>query len=50
MNEVKSFQISKREVWESYKVVKSKKGAAGVDQQSLEDFEKDLKENSSSSC
>ena len=41
----KSFQISKRAVWEAYKSVKAKKGAAGVDGQSIEDFEKDLKNN-----
>lgn len=45
MTEVKSFQISKKEVWESYKQVKRNKGAAGVDGQSLEEFEKDLKGN-----
>ena len=41
----KPFQISKRAVWEAYKSVKAKKGAAGVDGQSIEDFEKDLKNN-----
>jgi len=32
-------------VYEAYKAVKSKRGAAGVDGQSLEDFDKDLKGN-----
>ena len=41
----KPFQISKRAVWEAYKSVKANKGAAGVDGQSIEDFEKDLKNN-----
>jgi group II intron reverse transcriptase/maturase len=39
----KSFDISKREVWEAYERVKANKGAPGVDGHSIEDFEKDLK-------
>jgi len=45
MNEAKPFCISKKEVWEAYKRVKENKGAAGVDEQSIEDFEKRLKKN-----
>ena len=45
MAEGKSYEISKQVVWEAYKKVKSNRGAAGVDRQSLEDFEKDLKGN-----
>jgi RNA-directed DNA polymerase len=45
MNEAKPFCISKWEVWEAYKGVKANKGAAGVDEQSIEDFEKRLKKN-----
>ena len=41
----KPFEISKRTVWEAYKRVKAKKGAAGVDDESIEDFEEDLKNN-----
>jgi group II intron reverse transcriptase/maturase len=41
----KSFDISKREVWEAYERVKAKKGAPGVDGCSIEEFEKDLKNN-----
>jgi group II intron reverse transcriptase/maturase len=41
----KSFDISKREVWEAYQRVKANKGAAGVDGCSIEDFEADLKNN-----
>jgi RNA-directed DNA polymerase len=41
----KSFDISKWEVWEAYRQVKAKKGSAGVDGCSVEDFEKDLKNN-----
>ena len=42
---VKSFEISKGLVWEAYKRVKAKKGAAGVDGQSIADFEGDLRNN-----
>ena len=45
MSEAKPFCISKKEVWEAYKRVKENKGAAGVDEQSIEDFEKRLKKN-----
>ncbi len=43
--EGKSFEIPKRLVWEAYKSVKANKGAAGVDGQSIEDFESDLRNN-----
>ena len=45
MSEAKSFCISKNEVWEAYKRVKMNKGAAGVDDESIEDFERNLKDN-----
>lgn len=41
----KSFQIPKQLVWEAYRRVKANKGAAGVDGQSMTDFESDLKNN-----
>jgi RNA-directed DNA polymerase len=41
----KPFDISKQEVWEAYERVKANKGAPGVDGCSIEDFEKDLKNN-----
>jgi len=41
----KSFDISKRLVWEAYKSVKANQGAAGVDGQSVEAFEADLQNN-----
>ncbi|MEV6057802.1 group II intron reverse transcriptase/maturase [Streptomyces sp. NPDC052107] len=41
----KSFEISKHLVFEAYLRVKANKGAAGVDGQSIEQFEADLKGN-----
>src|ERR1039457_2327955 len=37
--------ISKWEVWEAYKRVKANQGAAGVDEQTIVDFERNLKGN-----
>lgn len=45
MNKTKPFDIPKELVWEAFKLVKANKGAAGVDQQSIEDFEKNLSGN-----
>jgi RNA-directed DNA polymerase len=45
MTRTKSFDISKREVWEAFKKVKANQGAAGVDGQSIEEFEADLTGN-----
>ena len=45
MEKAKPFEISKREVWESFKLVKAKKGSAGVDEQTIAEFEKDLANN-----
>lgn len=41
----KPFDISKLAVWEAYRRVKANKGAAGVDEQSIAEFERDLKGN-----
>ena len=41
----KPFGIEKRQVYEAYKAVKSNQGAAGVDGQTIEQFEMDLKGN-----
>ena len=45
MSKTKPFAISKRAVWEAYLQVKENRGAAGVDRQSLEDFEQDRDNN-----
>jgi RNA-directed DNA polymerase len=41
----KPFEISKWAVWEAYRRVKANKGAAGVDEQSIAEFEGDLSGN-----
>ena len=41
----KPFVISKEAVYEAYLRVKANKGAAGVDEQSIKEFERDLKGN-----
>src|SRR5437868_7740148 len=45
MSKAKPYEIGKLEVWEAYKRVKENRGAAGVDQQSLEEFETNLRGN-----
>jgi RNA-directed DNA polymerase len=45
VNKAKPFCISKWEVWEAYRRVKANQGAAGVDGQSISEFEVDLKNN-----
>lgn len=41
----KPFNISKRQVYEAYKAVKSNQGAAGVDKETIEQFEANLQGN-----
>src|SRR4051812_22376353 len=41
----KPFNITKKQVYEAYKAVKSNGGAAGVDKQTIEQFESDLQNN-----
>jgi RNA-directed DNA polymerase len=45
LDKAKPWSIPKQRVWEAYKRVKANRGAAGVDDQSIEEFEKDLKNN-----
>jgi len=43
--QAKPFNISKKVVWEAFKRVKANQGAAGVDSESVEEFERNLKNN-----
>jgi len=45
LEKAKSWSIPKRFIWEAYKRVKANRGAAGVDDQSIEEFDADLKNN-----
>lgn len=45
MNETKPYRISKQLVWDAYLRVKENDGAPGVDGQTMEDFERNLKGN-----
>jgi hypothetical protein len=45
VSEAKPFSISKWEVWDAYQQVKVNQGAAGIDEQSIAEFEEHLKDN-----
>jgi len=45
MTKAKPFEISKRQVWEAYQRVKANKGAAGVDDQTISEFDQDMENN-----
>ena len=45
MSEPKPFVISKMVVWEAYEKVRANQGAAGVDGESIAEFEENLKAN-----
>jgi len=45
LKRAKPFEISKKVVWEAWERVKANHGVAGVDEESIADFEKDLKDN-----
>ena len=45
MDPSKTFTISKHSVMAAYKAVKANGGSAGIDKQTIEDFEKNLKDN-----
>jgi RNA-directed DNA polymerase len=45
VDRAKPFDIPKREVWEAYKKVRANQGTAGVDGESIADFEAHLSNN-----
>ena len=45
VDKARPFCIDKRDVWQAYKQVKANQGAAGVDGQTIEDFDRDLSRN-----
>lgn len=45
MDETKSFNISKALVYQAFKAVKTNRGAAGVDEESIQDFAENLEDN-----
>jgi len=45
LSKAKSFSISKQVVWKAYKLVKANKGSAGIDEETITDFEGNLKDN-----
>jgi retron-type reverse transcriptase len=45
LGKAKPFDIPKRIVWEAYQRVKANRGAAGVDDQSIEAFDRGVKNN-----
>ena len=45
MDKAKPFDIPKQEVWKAFKKVKANQGAAGVDGQSVAEFEAELSDN-----
>ncbi len=45
MDQTKPFDIPKEVIWNAYKRVKQNKGSHGVDEVSLQDFERNLKDN-----
>ncbi len=45
MVKTNSYLISRYTIWEAYKLVKANQGAAGVDEQSIQKFEENLKDN-----
>jgi RNA-directed DNA polymerase len=45
LEKAKSFAISRQAVWEAYKKIKANRGAAGVDEISIKEFDKKMKDN-----
>ena len=49
MSTTKPYTIPKRLVWEAYQRVRANRGASGIDEQTLEEFDKELSNSSISS-
>ncbi|MBM7656326.1 hypothetical protein [Neobacillus cucumis] len=45
MNKTKPYNISKKAVYEAFLRVKANKGSAGIDEESIAEFEMNLKDN-----
>ena len=45
MTATKPYHISKRTVWQAYRQVKANRGTAGIDEESIVQFEQDLQRN-----
>ena len=45
LDKAKPFNISKHLVWDAYRKIKANRGAAGVDGQTIDQFEENLKDN-----
>ena len=45
MSEAKPFEIPRMLIWEAWQDVRANRGAAGVDEESIQDFEENLKQN-----
>jgi RNA-directed DNA polymerase len=41
----KPYEISRKLVWKAYQQVKANRGAAGIDNETIQAYEKDLKDN-----
>ncbi|WP_232445151.1 hypothetical protein [Burkholderia ubonensis] len=45
MKSAKPYNIAKRTVWEAYRQVKANRGAAGIDDETIAEFEQNLSKN-----
>ena len=45
MNKAKPYEIAKRVVWEAWKRVEANRGAAGIDEETIQEYEGNLKDN-----
>ncbi len=45
VSSAKPYDIAKRTVWDAYQQVRANRGAAGIDDETIADFERDLSKN-----